>query len=84
MSNKSEGKEGEGKDTWGEGKECEGKDAGFSPKREKFEVVDKVYEFCISSEFEGAFEDFSKEYSSVTSPISNLYFLYFLLFPPIL
>ena len=39
MSNKSEGKEGEGKDTWGEGKECGGKDAGFSPKREKFEGV---------------------------------------------
>ena len=30
-----------------------------------FVVVDKVYEFCTSTEFEGAFEAFSKEYSDV-------------------
>ena len=67
MSTRSEGKDdGEGKDG-GEGKECEGKDAGdaSSPKREKFEVVDKVHDYCTSTEFEGAFEEFTKEYSSV-------------------
>ena len=67
MSTRSEGKDdSEGKDG-GEGKECEGKDAGdaSSPKREKFEVVDKVHDYCTSTEFEGAFEEFTKEYSSV-------------------
>ena len=66
MSTRSEGKEGEGKDG-SEGKEYEGKDSEdySSPKKEKFTVVDKVYEFCTSTEFEGSFEEFCREYSSV-------------------
>lgn len=72
MSTRSEGKDD------GEGK-CEGKDAdASSPKREKFAVVDKVHEFCTSSEFEGSFEEFTKEYSSVI--LSSALFFVLILF----